>query len=54
MATGTSGYPPGQPKCAHCEMPIIDETTKVESAGWTFCCDNCAIAMAEGAAHAKR
>jgi len=51
MVSGTS-YEPGLPRCAHCEMPIVDATTKVEGAeGKTFCCNNCAIALAEGAKH---
>jgi len=53
IASGTN-YKPGLPRCAHCEMPIVDETTKVEGAGTTFCCNNCAIAMAEGATHPAR
>jgi len=32
-------------------MPIVDDTTKVEGAGKTFCCNNCAIALAVAAAH---
>ena len=51
MVTGAESKP-GLPTCAHCEMPIVDSSTKVDGAGGrTFCCNNCAIAMAEGAEH---
>jgi hypothetical protein len=32
-------------KCAHCDTPIVDESTMVERDGKTFCCNNCARAM---------
>jgi hypothetical protein len=38
------------PKCDHCETPIVDQSTMVKREGKTFCCNNCAIAMAEAKA----
>jgi hypothetical protein len=32
-------------KCAHCNTPIVDESTMVQRDGKTFCCNNCAQAM---------
>jgi hypothetical protein len=31
-------------RCAHCDCPIIDESTMVEQNGKTYCCRNCAAA----------
>ncbi len=32
-------------------MPILDGSTQVERDGQTFCCTNCATAMAHGAGY---
>ncbi len=34
-------------RCAHCETPIVDESTMVKRDGKTFCCNNCAMATLE-------
>jgi hypothetical protein len=51
MASGKAEVLPTRSRCAHCEMPIVDESTMVSRAGQTFCCNNCAAAMSAGATH---
>jgi len=34
--------------CAHCEVPISDETTQVVHGAAIYCCANCAAAMEQG------
>lgn len=33
------------PRCAHCNVEIRDQSTMINQAGQTFCCNNRAIAM---------
>ena len=35
-------------RCAHCQSPIVDPTTRVTQGGRVYCCPNCSAAM-EGA-----
>jgi hypothetical protein len=35
--------------CAHCHVPIVDPSTKVDRDGMAFCCNNCATTMTAGA-----
>jgi hypothetical protein len=37
--------------CAHCQAPISDQASRMERDGQSFCCNNCAMAMAQGAGH---
>ena len=34
-------------RCAHCDVPIVDNSTVVQREGRVYCCNNCAMA-AEG------
>jgi len=38
------------PECSHCGVLITDHSTMVERDGMTFCCNNCATAMARAQA----
>jgi hypothetical protein len=40
--------------CAHCRIPIVDPSTRVERNGEMFCCTNCAAAMPAGAGHQQQ
>ena len=35
-------------RCAHCQSPIVDSSTRVTQGGRVYCCPNCSAAM-EGA-----
>jgi hypothetical protein len=32
-------------RCAHCDTPIVDQTTQVVHGDMTYCCANCSAAM---------
>jgi hypothetical protein len=44
---------PGDLRCAHCGVPIVDETTMESQGDQAFCCPNCAVAMTSGAGQAR-
>ena len=35
-------------RCAHCDTPIVDLTTRVVHGSQSYCCTNCAHAMEQG------
>ena len=40
--------------CAHCDVPILDETVQVVHGDATYCCANCAAAMEQGGSGSDR